>query len=193
MKSRETKDLLIQKATDLFYEYGYTRAPIRKITEDLELQNTIIYYYFQSKDELLFAIIDAIADELIDNLEDIVEKVDDPLERLRQMLFNQILLIKTKKKEVKILVEDTDKLPRDLLGKILKKHRKIYDLYSYQLRRLQRAKRIKEIEFPVINFAIFGMINWSYQWFRKNGALSLEDVAGKIIQILFHGILTERE
>jgi len=191
-KSGRTKELIIEKATHLFYEYGYLRAPVRKITEDLNLQNTIIYHYFKSKDELLFTIINSICDEVIDNLEDIIKRNDDPLDKLQQMLYYQTLLFKTKKREIKIFVEDTYKLPKKMLEIILKKQRKMYDLYASQLKSLQKAKKIKEIEFPVIIFTIFAMVNWSYRWFKEDGTLSLEDVAERIIQILFHGILAEK-
>ena len=117
-KSGRTKELIIEKATHLFYEYGYLRAPVRKITEDLNLQNTIIYHYFKSKDELLFTIINSICDEVIDNLEDIIKRNDDPLDKLQQMLYYQTLLFKTKKREIKIFVEDTYKLPKKMLEKI---------------------------------------------------------------------------
>ena len=191
-KSGRTKELIIEKATHLFYKYGYLRAPVRKITKDLNLQNTIIYHYFKSKDELLFTIIDSICDEVIANLEDIIKRNDDPLERLQKMLYYQTVLFKTKKREVKIFVEDTYKLPKKMLEKILKKQRKMYDLYASQLKSLQKAKRIKEIEFPVIIFTIFAMVNWSYRWFKEDGTLTLEDVAERIIQILFYGILAEK-
>ncbi|MBN2467949.1 MAG: TetR family transcriptional regulator [Deltaproteobacteria bacterium] len=193
MRHQGTRELLIQKAIDLFYESSYLKTPIRKITESLQVENTIIYYYFKSKDELLFSIINGITDELINTLEDIAERLDDPLERLRQMIYAHIVILKKRKKEVKIFVEDTDKLPEELLKKIKGKQSKIYEIYSHQFKRLLRTQRIKEYEIPVIIFSLFAMINWTYRWFREGGGLTIEDVANRTIQIFFHGILQEEE
>ncbi|HNR14679.1 MAG TPA: TetR/AcrR family transcriptional regulator [Thermodesulfobacteriota bacterium] len=190
-KAQGTKDLLRQEAIDLFYEHGYSRTPIRKITESLHVENTIIYYYYKSKDELLFSIIDTIADDLINDLQDIVERVDDPLERLRQMIYMQIVIFKHRKKEVKIFVEDNDKLPPHLHHKIQERQRRIYDIYSHQIKRLLRLGTVKDIEPSVIIFSLFGMINWIYRWFNEDGPLTIEEVANRTIQIFLSGIVRE--
>lgn len=189
MKAQGTKELLLEKAIDLFFEHGYSRTPIRKITESLQVENTIIYYYFKNKDELLFSIIEAVTEDLINDLLDIVETVDDPLERLRQMIYRQIVIFKDRKKEVKIFVEDTDKLPPHLRENIKEKQRRIYDIYSRQIKRLVRTHKIKNLEPSVILFPLFGMINWTYRWLREDGPLTIEEVAERTIQIFFSGIL----
>lgn len=189
MYFQRTRELLVQEATDLFYEYGYVKTPIRKITENMNVENTIIYYYFKNKDELLFTIIEGIIDDMVRGLENVIVCFPDPMERVQQMIFYQISLLGDRKKEVKIFVEDTDKLTLVMQKRIKEKERKVYDLYAEQFSRLIREKKIKEIELPVINFALFGMINWVYRWFKEEGPLPLEAVALRTIEILFSGLM----
>lgn len=189
MYFQRTKELLVQEATDLFYEHGYVKTPIRKITENLHVENTIIYYYFKNKDELLFSIIEGIIDDMLRGLENVIGCFSDPLERVQQMIFFQITLLGDRKKEVKIFVEDTDKLTEEMQKKIKEKERKVYDLYAEQFALLIQEKKIKEIELPVINFTLFGMINWVYRWFKEEGPLPLEAVALRTIEILFSGLM----
>ncbi len=193
MKSQKTKELLLKKATDLFYEHSYVKTPIRKITETLAVENTIIYYYFKSKDELLLSIINGITDELISALEEIVEQNPDPMERVREMVFFQITLLKKKKKAIKIFVEDTDKLPSIMQKTIKEKQRRIYTLYSEQFSSLINAQRIKNREISLICFSLFAMINWTYRWFKENGQLTIEDVAKQTLDIFFSGILLKKK
>lgn len=189
MYFQRTKELLVQEATDLFYEYGYVKTPIRKITENLQVENTIIYYYFKNKDALLFTIIESIIDDMLRGLENVISLYPDPMERVQQMIFFQISLLGDRKKEVKIFVEDTDKLTLEMQKKIKDKERKVYELYAGQFSLLIREKKIKGIELPVINFALFGMINWVYRWFKEEGPLPLEAVALRTIEILFSGLM----
>lgn len=189
MYFQKTRDLLVQEATSLFYEYGYVKTPIRKITENLNVENTIIYYYFKNKDELLFSIIEGIIDDMLRGLENVICCFPDPMDRVQQMIFFQISLLGDRKKEVKIFVEDTDKLTLEMQRKIRDKQRKIYDLYAGQFALLIETKSIKKIEIPVINFTLFGSINWVYRWFKEDGPLSLEAVALRTIEILFAGLL----
>lgn len=191
MYFQKTRDLLVEKATDLFYEYGYVKTPIRRITENLNVENTIIYYYFKNKDELLFSIIEGIIDEMIGGLENVIHCFPDPLDRVQQMINFQISLLADRKKEIKIFVEDTDKLTPEMQKKIRDKERTIYDLYAAQFALLINDGRIKNIEIPVITFTIFGMINWIYRWFKEEGALPLEAVAMRTIEIIFAGLMPE--
>jgi len=193
MYFQKTRDLLVQEAIDLFYQHGYAKTPIRKITEKLDVENTIIYYYFHNKDELLFSIIDGIMDEMILGLENVIRCFTDLFDRIQQMIFFQIGLLNDRKKEVKIFIEDTDKLSPELRKKIRDKERKIYDLYANQLTLLIKANAIKNIEIPVIAFSLFGMINWIYRWFNEEGSLSLDEVALRTIEILFAGLMPERQ
>lgn len=189
MYFQKTRDLLVQEATDLFYEYGYVKTPIRKITENLNVENTIIYYYFKNKDALLFTIIEGIIDDMLRGLENVIRSFPEPMERVQQMIFFQISLLDDRKKEVKIFVEDTDKLSLEMQGQIKDKERKVYDLYAEQFSLLIKEGKIKRIEISVINFTLFGTINWVYRWFRAEGPLPLEAVALRTIEILFSGLL----
>jgi TetR/AcrR family transcriptional regulator, cholesterol catabolism regulator len=192
MYFQKTRDLLVQEATDLFYEYGYVKTPIRKITEKLNVENTIIYYYFKNKDELLFSIIEGIIDDMLRGLENVIHCIPDPMERVQQMIFFQISLLGDRKKEVKIFVEDTDKLTLEMQKKIRDKERMVYDLYAKQFALLITEKKIKKIEIPVITFTIFGAINWIYRWYKEEGVLPLEAVAMRTIEIIFAGLMLER-
>jgi len=126
---------------------------------------------------------------MVRGLENMIVCFPDPMERVQQMIFYQISLLGDRKKEVKIFVEDTDKLTLVMQKRIKEKERKVYDLYAEQFSRLIREKKIKEIELPVINFALFGMINWVYRWFKEEGPLPLEAVALRTIEILFSGLM----
>jgi len=192
MYFQRTRELLIQQATDLFYEHGYVKTPIRKITENMHVENTIIYYYFKNKDELLFCIIESVLDHAINELKNIVHCFADPLERVQQMIFFQINLLADRKKEIKIFVEDAGKLSLEMLKNIRYRERYIYDLYAEQFSLLINKKIIKPIEIPVVIFTLFGMINWIYRWFNDDGPLSLEKVAIRTIEITFAGLMPER-
>jgi hypothetical protein len=61
------------------------------------------------------------------------------------------------------------------------------------LRELRRLGIISSESLSVTAFAMFGMINWCYRWYRDNGGLTIEDVAQRLIDLLFHGIMKSTE
>ena len=183
------RKILIKKGTDLFYKEGFARSSIRDIGRTAGISSSTLYHYFKDKDELLYEMITLIGDHLLKLLNDTIQEFTDPEERLKQMVFRQICVLKEKKKEVKIYVEEQYQLPPRLRREAHLQQRKIYDTYLHQLELLQKAGRLRTSHLPTINFTIFATINWVYRWFRENGPLTIEELAEMIITILFNGIL----
>lgn len=56
----------------------------------------------------------------------------------------------------------------------------------------QRLGYIRE-ELPttVTTMSILGMVNWTYQWYKKDGPKTIDQIASTYIDIIFTGLLTE--
>jgi AcrR family transcriptional regulator len=191
MKKSDTKKRILKKAVDLFYQHGFVKASIRDIVRAVGVTNSTVYIHFKNKDEILYSIIEDIGSTLLEELRKANERHDDPLDCLREMIFRQVCLIKEKRKEIKIYMEEQYQLPIPLRKQSLQQHRAIYDLYRQRIRQLEGKGVLREVNDTVMAFSIFAMMNWAYRWFKEKGDLSIEDVAGDIIQIFFSGILKD--
>lgn len=185
----DSKTLILEKATDLFYRHGFVKASIRDIVRAVGVTNSTIYIHFKNKDEILFHIIEDMGSMLLRELHQAMAKHNDPVECLREMIFRQVCLIKEKRKEIKIYMEEQYQLPMALRKKALKQHRKIYDIYYKKILEIKEKGLVQEINTTVMTFGLFAMMNWAYRWFKESGELSIEKVAGQIIDIFFLGIL----
>lgn len=183
------KEEIIEVAANLFGKKGFAETSMRDITNGLNVSVAAVYYYFKNKDELLYTIIDSIGNELLVALEKAKDESDDPLQRLHNMLFRHITLTKENKNKVKVYVEEQRNLSAKFRNTIYKQHRKIYETYVDQLRELRKADIISCDPLSIAAFAIFGMLNWCYRWFREDGSLTIEEVAQRLLDIIFHGIL----
>ncbi len=192
MKSNDMRDVLVKKGTELFYREGFARTSIRDIGRAAGISSATLYHYFKNKDELLYEIIISIGKTLLEILSRTSQEFSDPEERLRQMIFRQICLLKEKKEEVKIYIEEQYQLPKRLKKVVYEQHRQVYDVYLNELRHLQKAGRLRIDYLPVINFTLFATMNWVYRWFRKEEDLSIEQIADMIISILSDGIFLPR-
>ena len=191
MKISKTKEEIIEKATDLFYKHGFVKASIRDIVKAVGIANSTVYIHFENKDEILYCIIEDIGSALLKEIRSGIEAHDDPVECLREMVFRQVCLIKKKRKEIKIYMEEQYQLPTVLRKRALKQHRQVYDVYYNMLCKIKKKGLIQDIDETVMTFAIFAMMNWSYRWFKDKGRLSIEEVAEHIIRIFFGGIFRE--
>ncbi len=191
MKKSDTKKRILKKAVDLFYLHGFVKASIRDIVRAVGVTNSTVYIHFKNKDEILYCIIEDIGSTLLDELKRANDSHDDPVDCLREMIYRQVCLIKEKRKEIKIYMEEQYQLPMPLRKQSLHQHREIYDLYHQKIRQLEKRGVLSEINETVAVFSIFAMMNWAYRWFKEKGGLTIEDVAENIIQIFFSGILKD--
>jgi len=191
MRISKRKAEIIEKATDLFYKHGFVKASIRDIVKAVGVTNSAVYNHFANKDEILYWIIEDIGTTLLKEIRAGIDAHDDPVGCLREMVFRQVCLMKEKKKEIKIYVEEQYQLPIVLRSRALKQHRQIYDLYCGMIGKIKDMGFLRDIDKTVMAFSIFAMMNWSYRWFKNEGKLSIEEVAENMIQVFFGGIFKE--
>ena len=184
----DSKTLIIERATDLFYRHGFVKASIRDIVRAVGVTNSTVYIHFKNKDDILYHIIDDMGSLLLRELSLVMEEYADPVECLRQMILRQVCLIKENRKEIKIYMEEHYQLPTDLRKKALKQHRQVYDIYYGKILEIKEKSLIRDLNPTVMTFGLFAMINWAHRWFRESGVLSIEQVADEIVEIFFSGI-----
>ena len=189
MKRSNTKKKILKKAKNLFYEHGFVKASIRDIVRAVGVTNSTVYIHFRNKDEILYSIIEDIGSTLIEELQKVAGRHADPIVCLREMIFRQVCLIKEKRKEIKIYVEEQYQLPTPLRKKALAQQRQLFDIYYNRIDELKEKGFTNEVDQTVVTFCIFATMNWAYRWFRDKRKLSIEEVAEYMINILFSGIL----
>jgi len=88
-KPEERKSEIIATACQLFLSKGYDRTTMQDVMRDLGIAKGTIYHYFSSKEDLLEAVMDSIAEGEMLRLKKLVENIKgNTLERLEQLIMN---------------------------------------------------------------------------------------------------------
>ena len=185
MSSKDTRDHLVKTAIHLFAQKGYFDTSIRDIGNKASVSNSIVYHYFENKEELLFEILQTPSNELLQTLTEIEQKVPEPLECLRQMLLAHTITFTLKRKyESRIMAAESYWL-RGKKRQIIKQiQRDIYAIYMRKLKQLDEAGLIRDVDLTVMCFSIFGVINSFYDWYHEGGRLTLEEVGQNLVKII---------
>ena len=183
------KNKIIEVAIDLFNEKGYAATSIRDISRVMKISIASLYYYFHDKEELLFTIVEDMGNQLLHDLTEAKDLAENSLDGLRQMMTKHILLTEKSHKKAKIFVEEKHNLSKKSWRIVHEQDRKVYDMIMNQLREIQKLGIISIDSLPIAAFAIFGVINWCYRWYKKDGPLSIEEVSERLVNIIFHGIV----
>lgn len=189
MKQYDARERLIKAAIDLFHKKGYPATTIRDIGNKANISTSVIYHYFEDKEEILFEIIQIAGKDLFRLLDGIVKEVNDPIECLESMIKAHIVdWCLKRKKEAKIIVTDYAWLTKKRKEINVATERELYSIYKKKLAELQGKGLIIDADPAVLCFSIFGIIANSIRWYRDTGPLSKEEVAQNVIRILFNGI-----
>src|ERR1700712_4339845 len=81
---------LIEVATQVFYEKGYDGASLQDIADRLGMLKGSLYYYIQSKEDLLFDVISAVHKEGLEVIRSRAESAGDPLDRLTAVIVGHV-------------------------------------------------------------------------------------------------------
>jgi AcrR family transcriptional regulator len=185
-RNTETPTKLIDVAIDLFAANGFKGTSIRDISKLTGMTLSNIYYYFGSKEGLLFAVLERSTRGIVEGLRRVCESSLEPLERFKLLLRTHLsLILDTYRKEAKILFLDEEHLIR-----ISKKFQvDILNMYRIQLKNLQSLGYIDKRNVIVLAFDILGVINWHLRWYKTGGGMSLDDVTDEMLAFVLHGML----
>src|ERR1041384_3287743 len=79
------RDAILRAAIDVFAERGYFNAQVADVARAAGVAAGTVYLYFRSKDDLLISIFERGMREALAEGKQVVEGVDDPVERLRRV------------------------------------------------------------------------------------------------------------
>src|SRR6476620_4786060 len=81
-KGEQAKARIISEAEALFNRQGFDGASMRDIAAAAEMQPASVYYHFESKEELLWAVWEKGGIELVDRVKNAIADKTDPWQRM---------------------------------------------------------------------------------------------------------------
>ncbi len=181
------KRQILSVASELFARFGFS-ATIDQIAETMGVTKGHIYYYFASKQEILYQIFRQAMDFF---LEEIHEANDSKLlvdERLKAVLRSHIISICENQAVMTVFMDLRKDLNLEYWHEIVVS-RKEYEKVIQNLIKegIDEGHFIKGNE-NLLSYTILGSINWVYVWFKKNGKISKENVAAIMSNYLVNGL-----
>jgi len=178
-------------AARVFYEKGYDGASMQDIAAAVGLTKAGLYHHVGSKDRLLFEIMNYGMDILDENVIQKVKGVADARERLRQTIIGHIdLIVRARDQEITVILHENRSLRGALRKKINTRKRAYIQLLEEMIAKAQEQAGAPPLISPRLGaFALLGMINWLYQWYRPEGAIKQHELAQAYAEFFFRGLL----
>jgi TetR/AcrR family transcriptional regulator, cholesterol catabolism regulator len=155
----------------------------------LKLSKGGLYHHFQSKDEILFNLMNHALDVTQERVIDAVQDIADPEERLRTVIRRHIeVVMSVRDREITVMLHENHPLPPAMRRKINARKKGYVHFMENLIAEVQRERGSKaNVSARASAFALLGMINWIYQWYRPEGALQEETLVREYTEIFFAG------
>lgn len=187
-RNKELKRAHIREAAArLFADKGYENTTTRDICRAAQISNAALYYYFDSKEDVLYQILDETMSTGLEKIRE-MERTQKPLKEKLSDILKMHAARAVDYNKMKLLVHDQRSLTREheeaLAGKQRRYVRKLIDL----LEDLKVHGELADLDTKVCAFAFFGMVSWAYRWFDPEGDISPDELSSVFNRIFTKGI-----
>lgn len=183
---------ILTTACALFARQGYMRASIAELADACRLSRGALYHYFQSKEAILFAILDAHVRRMIADVESAIASKSTTLDQFRAAIRAIVELNARSPNEQRVILNDLSFLSEAEQSAIKSLERQIVDIISDLLIRLDKDGKIVKRTKKVYTMMLFGILNFSHTWFDPAGGVTPTEFADMIVDLFLHGFTDPR-
>jgi TetR/AcrR family transcriptional regulator, cholesterol catabolism regulator len=181
-------EFILRTAARIFAEKSYHSTSMRDISRATNVSLAGLYHYCKSKEELLFLIQDNCFGRVLESLEQRLLEVEDPPAKLAIFIENHLSFFAANMSEMKVLSHEAESLRGDLYTHVSSRKDKYTKLARQILQEVQESTQNKQpVDLTVATYALFGMMNWIYNWYDPQGQLKVNDLAQHVTQLFFAG------
>ena len=183
---------ILRHSAQIFAERGFEGSSIRDISRATGISLSGLYYYFESKQKLLYLIQKHAFSSILGELQARLVPAADPEERLRLFIQNHVEYFLSHPAEMKVLSHEEDALEEPFKKKIAAIKRRYYTLAREIFDDLNGLAAISGLNPRVAVLSLYGMMNWIYKWHNPKVDPRAEELAGTIGEIFLRGVLRGR-
>ena len=187
----DSRQEILRTAARMFQQRGYDATSMNDVAAALKLSKGGLYHHFKSKDEMLFEIMNHAMEITQERVLTPVRGIADPVERLRALIRLHIeVVLSPRDREITVMLHENHPLPPALRKRINARKKEYIHFVESLMAEIQRGRTAKGAVSPrAAAFALLGMINWIYQWYKPEGDLQTHNLIPQFTELVFGGIL----
>lgn len=187
-QSSQKLEIILRHAAQVFADKGYEGASIRDISRSSRVSLSGLYYYVESKQEILYLIQLNTFRTILARLQAALRGVRNPTERLRILVHNHLGYFLEHPTEMKVLAHEADALEGDYRQEVAEIKRKYYGIAVEIFEALQPSRQTRKVNSRVAVLSLFGMMNWIHTWHRPQRDPQAEALSEAMSQMFLHGV-----
>jgi len=180
---------ILKTSAKIFAEKGFHRTSVRDIARATRMSLAGLYYYFTTKEELLYLIQEHCFLTLLQRWEQASKANTDVRARIGIFAENHLSFFWHNMHEMKVMAHEDESLTGEFQDKILVLKRRYVKVLMGLIEELRKQEGGGEVDLRVATFSLFGMMNWIYTWYQAKRDLPLPALIEQMLRIFFFGVL----
>jgi AcrR family transcriptional regulator len=184
-------EFILRTSARIFADKGYHSTTMRDISRETGVSLSGLYHYCRSKEELLFLIQDNCFGRVLERLQERLAETRAPVDKLRLVIENHLSFFAANMAEMKVLSHEADSLAGEMHEHVSGKKQQYTQLVRRIMSEVQQTGSAdgQAIDLTVATYALFGMMNWIYNWYDPRGLLSVNELVENITRLFLSGFL----
>ncbi|MCL4744572.1 MAG: TetR/AcrR family transcriptional regulator [Burkholderiaceae bacterium] len=181
--------VILDSAAALFARIGYPNATMVDIAKACGASKSMLYHYFRTKDELLFAMLEQHLETLIDALEQSREELSDPRERFEAFIEIYVQKSAQARRRHMVAINDLRFLPKARQAPLRALEKEVLELTATLLAGVNPG--LDAALYKPYALLLVGMLNWTETWYRQSGPIKPGELCERIARLFLRGFLVE--
>lgn len=188
------RDEILRRAAHLILERGFEMISLVDVARACEISKAGLYYHFNSKQELLAAII-SYAQDIHEEVirKELANSAADAADDLRRLIHSHAVMM-TREDDAAFAILAVDEM-RSLLPadreRVARRKRFYLGLIRERLEGLAAAGKLRDVDITAATHTLAGMVLWLPKWYRQPGRLSAAQMADQITELAMHAVLPD--
>ncbi|WBY03040.1 TetR/AcrR family transcriptional regulator [Ramlibacter tataouinensis] len=177
-------------AAALFAKEGYPTAKMQDVAKACGATKSMLYHYFPTKDDLLFAMLQEHLQRVIQGVDEAIGAGGTPRERLQLLVEAYTQKSTQSRRRHVVAMNDVKFLPKAMQAPLIELQRQLTDRVAQLLRELNPA--LPDEVYKPYTMMLVGMLNWADFWYRPSGAVKPQELCDRMSRLFLKGFLAEK-
>jgi AcrR family transcriptional regulator len=180
---------ILRVSAQCFAEKGFEATSMRDISRATGLSLSGLYYYFKSKQYLLYLIQNNSFNFILEELQSRLQDAQNPSQKLHLLVQNHVEYFLSHPNEMKVLSHEEEALEEPLREEVGSIKRRYYALARQIFDEVVADDQAPGLNPRVAVLSLFGMMNWVYKWHKPGVDPGVEELTAAIVGIFLHGVI----
>ena len=181
---------IMDSAAALFAKEGYPAARMDNVAKACGATKSMLYHYFPTKDDLLFAMLKEHLERVLAVLEETISAPGTPRDRLNALVLAYTQKSAQSRRRHTIAMQDMKYLPKAKQGPLLELQRRVTDLVADLLRELNGS--LPAEVYKPYTLMLLGMMNWADFWYKPSGPMKPQELCERMARLFLKGFMAEK-